>query len=56
MLKDGIDEMALFSGTSLDREQLETGGSISVDDFAIFLSNGRKLTGNDALGLVLRKG
>ena len=53
LLHRGIPEQPLFAGTSLSREELETGGSISKDDFTTFLDNARKLSGDEQLGLLI---
>ena len=49
----GLPAEALFEGTSLDREALETGGDIAMADFLAILENGRRLSGNEQLGLVI---
>jgi AraC-like DNA-binding protein len=52
-LRQGIAEEQLFLGTSLDRPGLEGGGDIAMNEFLTILRNGRELTGNEALGLVI---
>jgi AraC-like DNA-binding protein len=53
LLRRDIPEAALFVGTSLNREMLETGGDISVGDFVTFLRNSRALSGDEKLGLMI---
>jgi AraC-like DNA-binding protein len=53
LLLRGIPEQPLFAGTSLTREELETGGNISKDDFTTFLNNARKQSGDEQLGLLI---
>jgi AraC-like DNA-binding protein len=53
ILTQGRPVEALFEGTSLNREALETGGDITMADFLVILENGRRLSGNDQLGLVI---
>ncbi|MEH6568678.1 MAG: AraC family transcriptional regulator ligand-binding domain-containing protein [Halioglobus sp.] len=53
LLRRDVPAAALFDRTSLDREILETGGDISVGDFATFLRNARKVSGDEKLGLMI---
>ena len=53
MLKQGHPEAPLFAGTSLNRQQLDSGGSISAGDFALILENARQLSDNPQLGLLI---
>ena len=52
-VSQGIPARALLEGTSLTRRELETGGDIAMADFLAILENGRKLNGNEQLGLVI---
>jgi len=53
ILQQGIAPERLFEGTSLTRQELETGGDIAMEDFLAVLENGRRLSGNEQLGLVI---
>jgi AraC-like DNA-binding protein len=53
ILRQGISEQQLLAGTCLSRLELETGGDIGVDDFLAILDNGRRLSGNEMLGLII---
>jgi len=53
ILRLGLSDQQLLAGTSLSRQELETGGDIAVEDFLAILENGRKLSGNEQLGLVI---
>lgn len=53
ILQKDIPAERLFRGTSLNRRELEVGGDISMEDFLTILENGRKLSGNEQLGLVI---
>jgi len=53
ILRLGLSDQQLLAGTSLSRHELETGGDIAVEDFLAILENGRKLSGNEQLGLVI---
>ena len=53
LLRKGIAEQPFFAGTSLNRHQLETGGNIAMADFLTLLENGRKLSGDEQLGLLI---
>jgi AraC-like DNA-binding protein len=53
ILRLGIPAEDLLAGTSLNRRELETGGDIAVGDFLAILENGRRLSGNEQLGLVI---
>ena len=53
LLHKGAPEQPLFAGTSLNRQELETGGNITMADFITFLGNARKLSGDDQLGLMI---
>jgi len=53
ILSQGIPAEALLAGTTLNRRELETGGDISVEDFLAVLENGRELSGNEQLGLII---
>lgn len=53
ILQQGISATDLLQGTSLSREELEAGGDISMGDFLTILENGRTLSGNEQLGLVI---
>jgi AraC-like DNA-binding protein len=53
ILQRGIAPGDLLEGTSLTRHELETGGDISMEDFLTVLENGRSLSGNEQLGLVI---
>ena len=44
---------ALFEGTALDRPQLETRDTISIEDFNRLLENALNLSGDDSLGLMI---
>ena len=49
----GIAAEQLLQGTSLDRAALERGGDIAMEDFLTILNNGRRLSNNEQLGLVI---
>ena len=53
LLTRGIAARDLLSGTSLDRDMLETRGDIAVEDFVTLLENGRALSGDETLGLMI---
>ena len=53
ILQRGIAPGDLLEGTSLTRDELETGGDIAMEDFLTVLENGRRLSGNEQLGLVI---
>ena len=53
ILRQGLSDQLLLAGTSLSRRELETGGDIAVEDFLAILENGRRLSGNEQLGLVI---
>lgn len=53
ILQLGIAADSLFAGTALTRPDLETGGDIAMEDFLLVLENGRRLSGNEKLGLVI---
>ena len=53
ILRLGISAEDLLADTSLSRRELETGGDIAVKDFLAILENGRRLSGNEQLGLVI---
>ena len=53
ILRQGISAAELLQGTSLDRAELERGGDIAMDDFLNLLNNGRILSNNEQLGLVI---
>lgn len=53
ILQQEISAEALLAGTSLNRRELETGDDISVEDFLTVLDNGRRLSGNEQLGLII---
>ena len=53
LLARGIGERELLAGTSLTREELETGGDISIDDFVTILDSGRRLSRDETLGLMI---
>jgi len=53
ILQLGIPADRLFEGTSLTRRELETGGDIAMLDFLRVLDNGRRLSGNEKLGLMI---
>ena len=49
----GTDADRVLEGTTLDREQLDSGGDITIDDFVTVLENGRRIRGDERLGLVI---
>jgi AraC-like DNA-binding protein len=49
----GIESRRVLDGTTLDREQLESGGDIAIEDFVTILRNGRRIRGDERLGLVI---
>lgn len=49
----GIPAQRLLVNTSLTRQELETGGDIAMEDFLRVLENGRRLSGDEQLGLVI---
>ena len=49
----GIDPTLVLAGTTLDREQLESGGDIPIEDFVTILENGGRLRGDGRLGLMI---
>jgi AraC-like DNA-binding protein len=53
ILSQGIAAQDLLEGTTLSRSELENGGDIAMEDFLTILENGRELSGNDQLGLVI---
>ncbi len=53
IVQRGIDPERLLAGTSLTRQELETGGDIPMEDFVQVLNNGRELSGNEQLGLLI---
>ncbi len=53
MLRQGHPEAPLFTGTSLNRQQLDSAGNISASDFALILRNARHVSGNPQLGLLI---
>ncbi len=50
---EGIDPTLVLASTTLDREQLESGGDIPIEDFVTILENGGRLRGDGRLGLVI---
>jgi len=55
LLQRGVSERALFADTTLNRKGLETGGDISMEDFATFLENALESSGDEQLGLLIGK-
>lgn len=53
ILRRGIAPEHLLEGTALTRRELETGGDIAMEDFLAMLENGRRLSGDEQLGLVI---
>ena len=53
LLSHGIAKERLLEGTSMTCFELETGGDIAMEDFLTILENGRSLSGNEQLGLVI---
>lgn len=53
LLARGIAAQDLLSGTSLDQDALETRGDITVEDFVTVLENGRALSADETLGLMI---
>jgi AraC-like DNA-binding protein len=53
VLRLGITAERLLQGTTLTRAELESGGDIAMEDFLTILQNGRNLSGNEQLGLVI---
>ena len=53
ILQQDLAVEPLFRGTPLTRHELETGGDIAMEDFIAILENGRQLSGNEQLGLVI---
>lgn len=53
ILRQGIAAKQLLAGTSLSRRELETGGDIPMEDFLAILENGRRLSGDEQLGLII---
>jgi AraC-like DNA-binding protein len=53
ILHQGIAAEQLLHGTQLDKAELESGGDIAMGDFLTILNNGRCLSKNDQLGLVI---
>jgi AraC-like DNA-binding protein len=53
LVKQGYPEAPLFVGTSLNRQQLNSGGNISANDFVQILENARQVSGNPQLGLLI---
>lgn len=53
LLQRGYAVEPLFSGTSLDRPQLESGNDIAVEDFLRILDNARNYSGDETLGLMI---
>jgi AraC-like DNA-binding protein len=50
---EGTGAEQVLEGTTLTREQLESGGDISIEDFVRVLENGRQTRGDERLGLVI---
>ena len=53
IINQGIAAEQLLVGTALDRAALERGGDIAMEDFVTILNNGRQLSNNEQLGLVI---
>ncbi len=53
ILSQGISAERLLGDTTLTRLELENGGDIAMTDFLSILENGRNLSGNDQLGLII---
>ena len=53
VLNQGICAERLLSGTALSRAALESGGDIAREDFLTILNNGRRLSNNEQLGLMI---
>jgi AraC-like DNA-binding protein len=53
ILRQGIAAEQLLRGTRLDKAELESGGDIAMEDFLTILNNGRSLSDNEQLGLVI---
>ena len=53
ILRQGIADQELLASTSLSRRELETGGDIPMEDFLAILENGRRLSGDEQLGLII---
>ena len=53
MLDLGIAVERLLEGSTLSRSELESGGDIAMADFLTILENGRCLSGNEQLGLMI---
>lgn len=53
LLHRGLAAGDLFAGTSLNRQILETGADIRLDDFTTLLANARQQAADDTLGLML---
>ena len=49
----GVEASEVLAGTGMPQEQLETGGDLSVEDFVTILNNGRRLSGDEKLGLMI---
>jgi AraC-like DNA-binding protein len=49
----GIAAESLLEGSTLTRSELESGGDITMEDFLTILENGRYLSGNEQLGLMI---
>lgn len=53
ILNLGIPAQRLLEGSTLTRAELESGGDIAMADFLTILENGRCLSGNEQLGLMI---
>jgi AraC-like DNA-binding protein len=53
VLRLGFTAERLLQGTTLTRSELESGGDIAMNDFLTILENGRNLSANEQLGLVI---
>lgn len=53
ILRQGRSAEELLAGTELSRLELETGGDIPMEDFVAILENGRRLSGDEQLGLII---
>ena len=53
LLRRGLPTEPLFEGTTLDKQQLQTGGNISLKNFTQILENGRRITDDAQLGLLI---
>ena len=50
-----IDLESIFTGTSLNLERLRTQDSISINDFVTLLTNSRRLSNDDSIGLEIAR-